>query len=80
MTGVEFERVEGDRLAVDHRDIAEMKVAVAAPDQPGFAAFDEKRLESLQAIERALLERCHLAGLEQVALRAEGRAVVGDIT
>ena len=46
--GIEFQRVERDGLAVDNRDIAEMKVAVAAADQARGAARGKQRTQSCQ--------------------------------
>ena len=76
--GIEFQRVEGDRLAVENRDIAEMKVAMAAPDQARGAARIKERAQFRQGGLRFSLKLVDRARREQFAVLAERRGVVRD--
>ena len=76
--GIEFQRVERDRLAVEHRDIAEVKVAMAAPDQARCAARAQKREQFCQGGPRLSFKFVDRLRREQFAVLAERRRVVRD--
>src|SRR5205085_1731592 len=56
---IELERIEQDRASLQHHDIAEVQVAVSAPDEPLSAALGEEwphALEFLPARSAQLLD------------------------
>ncbi len=75
----EFDGVEQDRSALDHRDIAEMKIAMDAPDETAPAALDQEGPDApIDGAARAP-QRFHLCGREELRRLAERGDVLGHI-
>jgi hypothetical protein len=73
---IEFQRIEGDRLASNDRDVPEVKVAVAAADQSLSAPFDEQWTQPRQRGHRLALQiRCRLRR-EQLGVLAKDEVLL----
>ena len=76
----EFDGVEEDRLAVDQRDVAQVKIAVAAPDQPARPRLSRTAAATAKARRVSRVRRRASAGAKEVGLIGEGRVVLLDIS
>ena len=71
--GIEFDRVEQHRLAVDDRDVAQVQIAVAAAHVALLAARDEQRPDRGERFARLARQRRRSRGIEQIGPRARTR-------